>query len=125
MLQTENQSSEKCEPQEAAASEHQNDEGNTSNTLKRVKKRLASFTIRRKVKVDDKSEMSQCVDSDEPAEPRPKSTIRKIFRKSSFRKFINNIQNFTNFTVSSAVRENEIFFFGAESNARRGRVRIV
>lgn len=78
---------------------YQHDVNNTTNTLTRVKKRLKSFTIRKKVKIDDKSEMSQCMDGDEPA-GRSKSAIRKLFRKSSFRKFINNIQNFTNFTVS-------------------------
>lgn len=106
MHQITNQSVDKSEP-DGAVSENQNDANNPTNTLKRVKKRLKSFTIRRKVKTDDKSEMSQCLDSDEPSE-RPKSTIRRIFRKSSFRQFINNIQNFTNFTVSS---DGKSFFF--------------
>lgn len=99
MPQIQEKSVDKCDSDASAVECDQNDENNSTNTLTFVKKRLKSFTIRRKVKIDDKIDMSQCTDSDEPS-GKSKITIRKIFRKSSIRKFINNLQNFTNFTVS-------------------------
>lgn len=84
-------------------------QNNTTNTLKSVRKKiLSTISIsRRKANenFDDQKEMNQDKSGDESF-GKSKITIKKIFRKSSFRKFISNI-NFTNFTVSSFIREKE------------------
>lgn len=76
---------------------------NKTNTLKNVKRKIRK-TFRRKEKplviVDRKSDKVES-SSDEQSE-KGKFTLRKIFRKSSFRKIISNLQQFTNFTVSKA-----------------------
>lgn len=77
---------------------------NKTNTLKNVKRkirRLATFRKNEKpqVIVDEKSDK---VDNDNNEQTeKGKFTIKKIFRKSSFRKIISNLQQFTNFTVST------------------------
>lgn len=88
------------------AGNDQKDENNTTNTLKSVRKRIRNFTIRRKPdeksksdSINDQNEMNQEKCSDESS-GKSKITLKKIFRKSSFKKFITNIQHFTNFTVS-------------------------
>jgi hypothetical protein len=103
MPQLEEKSAEKCDSDVSQSVSVQNDENNATNTLKRVKRRLKNFTIRRKAKIDDENEMNQRQENDEPS-GKSKITLRKIFRKSSFKKFMNNIQNFTNFTVSFDVQ---------------------
>jgi hypothetical protein len=100
---TEN-TAEKCEIVVEASDNVQNNQEKTTNTLKSVRKRIQSFaTIRRKENVnrdsiDDQKEVNQDKSSDESF-GKSKITIKKIFRKSSFKKFISNIQQFT-FTVS-------------------------
>lgn len=93
-----------CEVVVDATNDVQANQNNSSNTLKSVRKKIRNFTIRRRkaeenFKSDDQNEMSREKISDESV-GKSKITLKKIFRKSSFRKFINNIQNFTNFTVS-------------------------
>lgn len=78
------------------------EKNNKTNTLKNVKRKIRRLaTFRKKEKpliVDEKSDKVEN-DSDEQAE-NGKFTLKKIFRKSSFRKIISNLQQFTNFTVS-------------------------
>lgn len=97
----------KCEVVVDATNNVQNIQNSSSNTLKNVRKKIRNFTIRRKAdenliksdSIDDQKDMNRDKSSDESL-GKSKITLKKIFRKSSFRKFINNIQNFTNFTVS-------------------------
>jgi hypothetical protein len=96
----------KCEVIVEEAGNNQKDENNSTNTLKSVRKKIRNFTIRRKPdeksksdSINDQNEMNQEKSSDEPS-GKSKITLRKIFRKSSFKKLISNIQHFTNFTVS-------------------------
>lgn len=96
----------KCEVIVEEAGNNQKDENNSTNTLKSVRKKIRNFTIRRKPdeksksdSINDQNEMNQEKSSEEPS-GKSKITLRKIFRKSSFKKLISNIQHFTNFTVS-------------------------
>lgn len=79
------------------------EKNNKTNTLKNVKRKIRKFTFRKKEKpqiiVDEKSDKVEN-SGDEQAE-KGKFTLKKMFRKSSFRKIITNLQQFTNFTVSS------------------------
>ena len=109
MSQTSENTVKKCEVIVDASEDVQNDENNTSNTLKSVRKKIRNFTIRRKAQEnlrsessDDQKDMNNDKSSDTGEESLGKSkiTLKKIFRKSSFKKFISNIQHFTNFTVS-------------------------
>lgn len=74
-----------------------------ANTLKNVKKKLQK-TFRKKFdktendSIDD--EKSDKVENNDEDMDKSKFTLKRIFRKSSFRKIITNIQQFTNFTVS-------------------------
>jgi hypothetical protein len=93
------------------------DKNNKTNTLKNVKRKIRK-TLRKKfgdekLKNENDSvsdEKSDKVDNtgDEGAE-RSKFTLKKIFRKSSFRKIITNIQQFTNFTVSTLIFSSSSF----------------
>lgn len=78
------------------------EKNNKTNTLKNVKRKIRKLTFRKKEKpvviVDGKSDKVE-INSEEEAE-KGKFTLRKLFRKSSFRKIISNLQQFTNFTVS-------------------------
>lgn len=96
----------KCEVVFEEKEKIQNDQNNSSNTLKNVRKKIRSLTIRRKAdenlksdSIDDQKEMNQDRSSEESL-GKSKITLKKIFRNSSFKKILNNIQNFTNFTVS-------------------------
>lgn len=83
----------------------ESDGRNSSNTLKSVRKKIVrNFTIRRRGDENLKGEligkeMDVERNGDEPL-GKSKITLKKIFRKSSFKKIFSNIQNFTNFTVS-------------------------
>lgn len=98
----------KCEVVVEAAREVQVDQNNTSNTLKSVRKKISNFTIRRRAveenaksdSIDDQKDMNPEKKSDESF-GKSKITLKKIFRKKSFKKIISNIQQFTNFTVST------------------------
>lgn len=88
---------------ESDARELQN---NSTNTLKSVRKKIRNFTIRRRGNenskgelIEEQKEMNVERNGDESL-GKSKITLKKIFRKSSFKKIFNNIQNFTNFTVS-------------------------
>jgi hypothetical protein len=79
------------------------EKNNKTNTLKNVKRKIRkNLTFRRgekpKVIVDESADKND-KSGDESVE-KEKFTLKKIFRKSSFRKIISNIQQFTNFTVS-------------------------
>lgn len=96
----------KCEVVVDATNDVQNNQNNSTNTLKSVRKKFRNFTLRRRKaenlksdSIDDQNEMNQDKNSDESFD-KSKITLKKIFRKSSFKKFITNIQHFTNFTVS-------------------------
>lgn len=82
------------------------DQSNSSNTLKSVRRKIRNFTIRRKA---DENAKSDSIDDQKDVNPekhgeesfgKSKITLKKIFRKKSFKKIISNIQQFTNFTVS-------------------------
>lgn len=81
------------------------EKNNKTNTLKNVRKKIRkNLTFRRgedekKPKILDESGDKIDKSSNESME-KEKFTLKKIFRKSSFRKIISNIQQFTNFTVS-------------------------
>lgn len=86
------------------------DKNNKNNTLKNVKRKIRK-TFQRKFNDEEKpkndainEEKSDKMDinNDENIE-KSKFTLKKIFRKSSFRKIIANIQQITNFTVSSNI----------------------
>lgn len=88
---------------ESDARELQN---NSTNTLKSVRKKIRNFTIRRRGNenskgelIEEQKEMNVERNGDESL-GKSKITLKKIFRKSSFKKIFSNIQNFTNFTVS-------------------------
>lgn len=81
-------------------------ENNSTNTLKSVRKKIRNFTISRKrgdenssKLIEEQKEMNVERNGDESL-GKSKITLKKIFRKSSFKKIFSNIQNFTNFTVS-------------------------
>lgn len=105
MSQTSENIVKKCEVVVDATNNVQIDQNNSSNTLKSVRKKIRNFTIRRKAHEnfrsdsigDQKMDMNQDKSSDESLS-KSKITLKKIFRKSSFKKFI--ISHFTNFTVS-------------------------
>lgn len=95
-----------CEVVVEAANDVQNNQNNSTNTLKSVRKKLKNFTLRRRVNensksdsIDDQNEVIREKGGDESL-GKSKITLKKIFRKSSFKKIISNIQQFTNFTVS-------------------------
>lgn len=95
-----------CEVVVEAANDVQNNQNNSTNTLKSVRKKLKNFTLRRRVNensksdsIDDQNEAIREKGGDESL-GKSKITLKKIFRKSSFKKIISNIQQFTNFTVS-------------------------
>ncbi|CRK96087.1 CLUMA_CG009523, isoform A [Clunio marinus] len=94
----------KCEVVVDSTNNVQENHSKSSNTLKSVRKKIRNFTIRRKadekLKSDDQNDNREKI-SDETL-GKSKITLKKIFRKSSFKKFINNIQNFTNFTTNNA-----------------------
>jgi hypothetical protein len=87
-----------CEEVPDNAKESADEKNNKTNTLKNVKRKIRSLTFRRDEKPLIVAKSSD-KNSDEPME-KEKFTLKKIFRKSSFRKIISNIQQFTNFTVS-------------------------
>lgn len=96
----------KCEVVVEEVKNVENEKNYSTNTLKSVRKKIRNFTIRRKAHenlssdlIDDQKEADQDKNSDESF-GKSKITLKKIFRKSSFKKFISNIQHFTNFTVS-------------------------
>lgn len=106
MSQTSDNIVKKCEVVVEACEGLDNNQNNTSNTLKSVRKKIRNFTIRRKAQEnfqsessEDQKDMNQDKSSEESS-GKSKITLKKIFRKSSFKKFISNIQHFTNFTVS-------------------------
>lgn len=106
MSQTTENIVKKCEVVVDATNNVQIDKNSSSNTLKSVRKKIRSFTIRRKAhenfrsdSIGDQKDMNQDKSSDESL-GKSKITFKKIFRKSSFKKFISNFQHFTNFTVS-------------------------
>lgn len=81
----------------------QNTQNNSTNTLKSVKKKIRDFTTRKKASENQQKSDSNEEQSDMNQEDtlgKSKITLKKIFRKSSFKKIISNIQHFTNFTVS-------------------------
>ena len=99
-------------PRELKANEEDKcniDKNSKNNTLKNVKRKIRK-TFQRKFSDEEKpkyndainDEKSDKVDinNDENIE-KGKFTLKKIFRKSSFRKIIANIQQITNFTVST------------------------
>lgn len=95
-----------CEVVVDATNNVQSNQNNSSNTLKSVRKKLKNFTMRRKVNenlksdsIDDQNDTIREKSADESV-GKSKITLKKIFRKSSFKKIISNIQQFTNFTVS-------------------------
>lgn len=95
-----------CEVVVEAANDVQSNQNNSTNTLKSVRKKLKNFTLRRRVNensksdsIDDQNEAIREKGGDESL-GKSKITLKKIFRKSSFKKIISNIQQFTNFTVS-------------------------
>lgn len=96
----------KCEVVVEEAENVQFDHNNSTNTLKSVRKKIRNFTLRRrpeeKAKSDSSDDQKDMNHEKSGGETFGKSklTLKKIFRKSSFKKFINNIQQFTNFTVS-------------------------
>jgi hypothetical protein len=113
----------KCEVVVEEAGNNQKGENNSTNTLKSVRKKIRNFTIRRKPdeksksdSINDQNEMNQEKSSDEPS-GKSKITLRKIFRKSSFKKLISNIQHFTNFTVSGL--SFEFSFISAEREKKK------
>jgi hypothetical protein len=92
-----------CDPTTNDAKNDVEEKNNKTNTLKNVKRKIRkNLTFRKKEKpqviVDEKSDKLEN-NSDEEKE-KGKFTLKKIFRKSSFRKIISNLQQFTNFTVS-------------------------
>lgn len=94
----------KCEINVEKAKDVENEENYSANTLKSVRKRIRNFTIRRRGQenlrsdlIDDQKDADQDKSSDESF-GKSKITLKKIFRKSSFKKFISH--HFTNFTVS-------------------------
>lgn len=92
----------KCEVVVDAASEHRKEQNYSTNTLKSVRNRIRNLTKKaanensKSDSFGDQKEMNQDRSSDESL-GKSKITLKKIFRKSSFKKII---QNFTNFTVS-------------------------
>lgn len=84
------------------------DKNNKSNTLKNVKRKIRK-TFQRKFNDEEKPKKNDAINRenndktdssiDENVD-KGKFTLKKIFRKSSFRKIISNIQQITNFTVS-------------------------
>lgn len=90
--------------------ENVDEKNNKTNTLKNVKRKIRKLTFRRKreeemkpqIIADEKSDKVE--NSSDESIGKEKFTFKKIFRKSSFRKIISNLQQITNFTVS-------IFFF--------------
>lgn len=79
---------------------------NKTNTLKNVKRKLRKLTFRKKrfeekpqVIEDEKSDKVE--NSSDDSIEKGKFTLKKIFRKSSFRKIISNIQQLTNFNAVS------------------------
>ena len=96
-------------PRELKANEEDKcniDKNNKNNTLKNVKRQIRKtfqmkFGDEEKPKYNDAINSDKVeINSDENIE-NGKFTIKKIFRKSSFRKLIANIQQITNFTVST------------------------
>lgn len=96
----------KCEVVIDEVNNVQNNSSNSSNTLKSVRKKIRSLTLRRKAdenlsksdSIDDQKDMNRDRNIDESL-GKSKITLKKIFRKSSFKKIISNISN-TIFTVS-------------------------
>lgn len=98
-------------PRELMANEEDKcniDKNSKNNTLKNVKRKIRK-TFQRKFGEDEmkpkndaiNDEKSDKVDiNNEENLEKGKFTLKKIFRKSSFRKIIANIQQITNFTVS-------------------------
>lgn len=79
---------------------------NKTNTLKNVKRKIRKLTFRKKrfeekpqVIEDEKSDKVE--NSSNDSIEKGKFTLKKIFRKSSFRKIISNIQQLTNFNTVS------------------------
>ena len=80
---------------------------NKTNTLKNVKRKIRKLTFRKKrfeekppqVIEDEKSDKVE--NSSDDSIEKGKFTLKKIFRKSSFRKIISNIQQLTNFNTVS------------------------
>lgn len=94
---------EKCEVVVDATNNVQTNQNDSLNTLKSVRKKIRSF--RRKFNETDSSDQKDmnCEKSSDESLGKSKITLRKIFRKSSFKKFI---QHFTNFTVSDLQLQN-------------------
>lgn len=87
---------------ESDAREVQN---NSTNTLKSVRKKIRNFTtLRRRGDENSKGELIEDekmnLERNDESLGKSKITLKKIFRKSSFKKIFSNIQSFTNFTVS-------------------------
>lgn len=95
--------------------ENVDEKNNKTNTLKNVKRKIRKLTFRRKreeemkpqIIADEKSDKVE--NSSDESIGKEKFTFKKIFRKSSFRKIISNLQQITNFTVS--------IFFSLGSNS--------
>jgi hypothetical protein len=85
------------------------DKNSKNNTLKNVKRKIRK-TFQKKFSGDEEKPNNDAI-SDEKSDKvdinndedidKGKFTLKKIFRKSSFRKIISNIQQITNFTVST------------------------
>jgi hypothetical protein len=98
----------KCEVVINSQERNKNDEKKSSKKVKNVKKRFSFRKFKSHKNVDHKSvsesnndqiDVTQLSDNQEPS-GKPKITLKNIFRNSSFKKIISNLQHFTNFTVS-------------------------
>lgn len=111
-----------CEKVNNTEDKSLDDKNFKTNTLKNVKRKIRKFTFRRKAEKKLKNENDPIDEPNDKVEnndddnvEKSKFTLKKIFRKSSFRKIIQNIQQFTNFTVST-------FFFSFIQNLNSNRM---
>ncbi len=76
---------------------------NKTKTLKNVKRKIRKLTFRskkEKPKLNSNENSDKVENNSEEEIEKGKFTLKSLFRKSSFRKIISNLQQFTNFTVS-------------------------
>lgn len=113
MSEADKTTAKKCEIVVEPTEDVQKNQNNTTNTLKSVRKKIRKVISKTRKSnenfksdsIDDQKEMNQDKSGDE-SYGKSKITIKKIFRKSSFKKFISNIQHFTNYkTVSLFIHE--------------------
>lgn len=114
----------RCEVVVGASSEGETNQKDPTNTLKSVRKKIRNFTIKRSKKSENENSKSETIadpkeTNSEESLSKSKLTLKKLFRKPSFKKIFNNIQNFTNFTVSG-LRPLRSFTIRAEKGEEEG-----